>query len=135
MDNFFQNERNKNTNLAALTKVATEVHYLSRVFFCFYLVRGLILNIIKYFIVHCAISVYASLNRNYLMLWWQSKVSLCKKFICMLRTHYLGIDYITVFVCFTELALACGHFSTSLHLCVNQDDAAAVAFSKLEFTK
>uniref|UniRef100_A0A8C1DK69 PX domain-containing protein n=2 Tax=Cyprinus carpio TaxID=7962 RepID=A0A8C1DK69_CYPCA len=24
----------------------------------------------------------------------------------------------------TELALACGHFSTSLHLCVNQDDAA-----------
>ncbi len=46
----------------------------------------------------------------------------------------LGL-YITVFVCFTELALACGHFSTSLHLCVNQDDAAAVAFSKLEFTK
>lgn len=33
MDNFFQNERNKNTNLAALSKVATEVHYLSRVFF------------------------------------------------------------------------------------------------------
>uniref|UniRef100_A0A8C2BFS8 PX domain-containing protein n=1 Tax=Cyprinus carpio TaxID=7962 RepID=A0A8C2BFS8_CYPCA len=49
-----KNERNKNINLAALSKVATEVHYLS----CF------------------------------------------------------------------SLALACGHFSTSLHLCVNQDDAA-----------
>uniref|UniRef100_A0A8C2KGD6 Si:dkey-28n18.9 n=1 Tax=Cyprinus carpio TaxID=7962 RepID=A0A8C2KGD6_CYPCA len=30
-----------------------------------------------------------------------------------------------------KLALACGHFATSLHLCVNQDDAAAVAFSKV----
>lgn len=54
-------------------------------------------------------------------------------------THNLGIQkaYISlcVCVCFTELALACGHFATSLHLCVNQDNAAAVAFSKLEFTK
>ncbi|KAM9482863.1 sorting nexin-6 [Clarias gariepinus] len=30
-----------------------------------------------------------------------------------------------------RLALACGHFSTSLHLCVNQDDPSAVAFSKI----
>ncbi|KAI4892766.1 hypothetical protein NFI96_032339 [Prochilodus magdalenae] len=30
-----------------------------------------------------------------------------------------------------KLALACGHFSTSLHLCVNQDNPAAVAFSKI----
>ncbi|KAL7891443.1 hypothetical protein AOLI_G00009190 [Acnodon oligacanthus] len=30
-----------------------------------------------------------------------------------------------------RLALACGHFSTSLHLCVNQDNPTAVAFSKI----
>ncbi|XP_016314441.1 sorting nexin-5-like [Sinocyclocheilus anshuiensis] len=64
VDNFFQNERNKNTNLAALSKVATE------------------------------------------------------KLLDVVMTEQ-------------KLALACGHFSTSLHLCVNQDDAAAVAFSKV----
>ncbi|XP_076870673.1 sorting nexin-5 [Brachyhypopomus gauderio] len=30
-----------------------------------------------------------------------------------------------------KLALACGHFSTSLHLCVNQENPDAVAFSKI----
>ncbi|XP_066522071.1 sorting nexin-5 isoform X2 [Hoplias malabaricus] len=30
-----------------------------------------------------------------------------------------------------RLAVACGHFSTSLHLCVNQENPAAVAFSKI----
>ncbi|XP_026801305.3 sorting nexin-5 [Pangasianodon hypophthalmus] len=30
-----------------------------------------------------------------------------------------------------RLALACGHFSTSLHLCVNQDNPSAVVFSKI----
>lgn len=64
VDNFFQNERNKNTNLAALSKVATE------------------------------------------------------KLLDVVMTEQ-------------KLALACGHFATSLHLCVNQDDAAAVAFSKI----
>lgn len=64
VDNFFQNERNKNTNLAASSKVATE------------------------------------------------------KLLDVVMTEQ-------------KLALACGHFSTSLHLCVNQDDAAAVAFSKV----
>ncbi|XP_016418678.1 sorting nexin-5-like [Sinocyclocheilus rhinocerous] len=64
VDNFFQNERIKNTNLAALSKVATE------------------------------------------------------KLLDVVMTEQ-------------KLALACGHFSTSLHLCVNQDDAAAVAFSKV----
>lgn len=29
VDNFFQNERNRNTSIAALSKVATEVYYLS----------------------------------------------------------------------------------------------------------
>ncbi|RXN03769.1 sorting nexin-5-like protein [Labeo rohita] len=64
VDNFFQNERNKNTNVAALSKVATE------------------------------------------------------KLLDVVMTEQ-------------KLALACGHFSTSLHLCVNQDDADAVAFSKI----
>ncbi|XP_026116325.1 sorting nexin-5 isoform X2 [Carassius auratus] len=63
VDNFFQNERNKNTNLAASSKVATE------------------------------------------------------KLLDVVMTEQ-------------KLAVACGHFATSLHLCVNQDDAAAVAFSK-----
>ncbi|XP_046728233.1 sorting nexin-6 isoform X2 [Silurus meridionalis] len=30
-----------------------------------------------------------------------------------------------------RLALACGHFSTSLHLCVTQDNPSAMAFSKI----
>ncbi|XP_067230218.1 sorting nexin-6 [Chanodichthys erythropterus] len=64
VDNFFQNERNRNTSIAALSKVATE------------------------------------------------------KLLDVVMTEQ-------------KLALACGHFSTSLHLCVNQDDADAVAFSKV----
>ncbi|TRY55009.1 hypothetical protein DNTS_020750 [Danionella cerebrum] len=64
VDKFFQDERNKNTNLTTLSKVATE------------------------------------------------------KFLDIVATEQ-------------KLVLACGHFSTSLHLCVNQDDVAAVAFSKV----
>ncbi|XP_065120575.1 sorting nexin-5 [Paramisgurnus dabryanus] len=64
VDTFFQNERYKNTNLAASSKVATE------------------------------------------------------KLLDIVMTEQ-------------KLALACGHFSTSLHLCVNQDDDPAVAFSKI----
>ncbi|XP_051985657.1 sorting nexin-6 [Xyrauchen texanus] len=64
VDDFFQDERHKNTNLATLSKVATE------------------------------------------------------KLLDVVMTEQ-------------KLALACGHFSTSLHLCVNQDDAVAVAFSKV----
>jgi len=41
VDNFFQNERNKNTNIATLSKVATEVHYLS-CFSVFYLASALL---------------------------------------------------------------------------------------------
>ncbi|XP_057183801.1 sorting nexin-5 [Triplophysa rosa] len=64
VDDFFQKQRHKNTNLAALSKVATE------------------------------------------------------KILDVVLTEQ-------------KLALACGHFSTCLHLCVNQDDEAAVAFSKI----
>lgn len=36
VDNFFQNERNRNTSIAALSKVATEVHYLNFYFILFF---------------------------------------------------------------------------------------------------
>ncbi|XP_026863705.2 sorting nexin-6 [Electrophorus electricus] len=64
VDEFFQSERDKTTNLSVLFKVATE------------------------------------------------------KFLEVVLTKQ-------------KLALACGHFSTSLHLCVNQENADAVAFSKI----
>ncbi|XP_060774383.1 sorting nexin-6 isoform X2 [Neoarius graeffei] len=39
--------------------------------------------------------------------------------------------FVNVVLTKQRLALACGHFSTALHLCVNQDDPSSVAFSKI----